>query len=1759
MGDMFNKQVDLSGIIKTIQDEVSKIHDVSENAGEAVGEGFNIGMEESAKQIQASSIKLESSFKKLGEKIKKQSQQLSTSIQGNPIKLKIDFSDVDMDSKRIQNRIQKLMEEFDTEELVHYDTKQSRQQFQDLITLSIKYDEKLSLLRKSMQDLKTPQDTLKNLQQQYILVKQIGDIYNFLDKQTDKMLPSKMPSAMFDSYELSSAIKMLSDFTNGVQAAESKMDFSGVVQQLEEIKKIINELKIAFEPLTNAFTDGDNALSKMVTTSITDLDKLIQKFNELYQMVDTISNKQFNVNNIISNGNNTQNDLDQIRQFRKEAKELYSQVQDLYVESATTGNKIKSTPWGFNEVLNFSRIMGDFDFNDLGKRIKSRSAASLAIVVDELAEWKRILLQFNELRNKTEAGSFDSSKYKSTVSKTDNTTTSKKGTESVVDESVIDDNDILNKVKILSEQVMAEFASIRNKMEEVFDFSTLNFNDEFIKSQIEQIYQQFVELQSKINALDFSITSFGIVAPKDPKQDQNNDVAPTQQSKNVNDVLEKAYNKFLNLTGKKSSAIFRGQLDNIAPILESDITLLERFDASVDSIDDSGALKDIVSEFANIKDSITSSVEAVKTFDNVADNSIQVDTTATQNEFKEVTTIVDNYGRELDEVHSKLLGTSKMMNIQGKLITLFHGSESDFDSFDISTSDRHSNNFGQGAYFYDNPSNSIGYGPVSQWFANVEKIFDTETKLSIDEIQTIYEKYKVQIKECFDINNLLDFESWVNKNPVGSLRSLADRLGLPTDNDLLKSLGYDAILNRGSDVNEYIILDESKIIKANSALKEQVSLITDIQEAKRMEENADPKRNFNKSIMDSWRAKQEDSSKTTDSGAEDIRSATEAIKEEGDAAELAAKQKEEFVEANKKVAASGTKTKAGVKEATEAIEEEGEAAEDSTKRIAMVQQANSSFETANKANIGDVVKLRGLSQADFELYAQEVAKSKGLTVDDISVRMGENGNMMLASVRMVNEELAQSITYTYKLMELEEGLTEAYLTGYTAKGNQNKALKIAAAAQKKADAERLKADKAKAKNNQWLIQQQSKLDTQERKYKYSNKSIDGSTSLMSTETSLADGVDKTIDSLTRHIKERIKLAMADGLTDDLKESILNDLRILQNEISVAQSVEYSATNMKASSVETNKKAYAEYLNAFEANAKKANVFGQMEDDIKSLRTELEKVSDSASMDQFIDNLKVARNKLQAEKAQYTAQEKESQAQQKQEQKQLKQLIADYKEYANIIERIQILINKSNLTGEDYSQAIFGLQSSANEKAAKMLNTYGVDVTSQDNLLDSLSNNNILTQEQMNTLLEEDIKHREKIVQLVREASDAETNASNKKYAQEQKNQNKQAQNYGKTQYNRELKYLETINAKATALEKDSGVSKLLNNKIQEYKNVFTRLENLRNTFSSDPKAFNNDRLKNDFQSAALEAENLRKEILGIFKESQKLANIPSDSLLGIKEINDLNLSEAKQEMINFIAEITDGQFKFEGFNAAGTEMYGVLDKGNGIIENVTIALDRGTNSLYAYQTGTKQVSNSWQKLGSTLKEGAMRIAGQYIGFHELFQQIRNGITSVKDIDLALTELKKVTDETDESYKRFLKTASNTSSVIGSTVSEFTNAAADFARLGYTVEESAKMAESAIIYKNVADGLDTIEESTESIISTMMAYGIAANDTMSIIDRFNAVGNAFAITSAGIGEAMQRSASALYAGGNTIDESIALITTANSVVKYVPRCYSNIAT
>lgn len=168
--------------------------------------------------------------------------------------------------------------------------------------------------------------------------------------------------------------------------------------------------------------------------------------------------------------------------------------------------------------------------------------------------------------------------------------------------------------------------------------------------------------------------------------------------------------------------------------------------------------------------------------------------------------------------------------------------------------------------------------------------------------------------------------------------------------------------------------------------------------------------------------------------------------------------------------------------------------------------------------------------------------------------------------------------------------------------------------------------------------------------------------------------------------------------------------------------------------------------------------------------------------------------------------------------------------------------------------------------------------------------------------------------------------------------------------------------------------------------------------------------------------------------------------------------------------------------------------------------------------------------------------------HKMQDAARQVYQNVVDIDTAMTELRKVTNETDATYTKFMENAANRAQRVGATISDTITATADFARLGYNLDDASSISDAALIYKNVGDGITDINDASESLISTMQAFNVQAKDSMKIVDEFNEAGNNFAISSSGVGEALQKSGAALAAANNTMEQSIALATTMNRVVQ-----------
>ena len=254
-----------------------------------------------------------------------------------------------------------------------------------------------------------------------------------------------------------------------------------------------------------------------------------------------------------------------------------------------------------------------------------------------------------------------------------------------------------------------------------------------------------------------------------------------------------------------------------------------------------------------------------------------------------------------------------------------------------------------------------------------------------------------------------------------------------------------------------------------------------------------------------------------------------------------------------------------------------------------------------------------------------------------------------------------------------------------------------------------------------------------------------------------------------------------------------------------------------------------------------------------------------------------------------------------------------------------------------------------------------------------------------------------------------------------------------------------------------------------------------------------------------------------------------------------------------IARITEYQAKFKETLKNTPQLAEQLEELNRQLAGGTF---KGTEA--DAQNRFVSLTNQIRQAGGeaeTLAQKIKRIFGEKLGYGIIAsaammarRSIREMYNNVVQIDTAITELKKVTEATDESYRKFLDGSAERAQKLGATISDVVTATADFARLGYNLEDASVLSDAATVYKNVGDGITDINQASESIISTMKAFGYEASNVMEIVDKFNITGNKFAISSGGVGEALLNSASALSAAGNTLDESIALITAANETIQ-----------
>lgn len=208
--------------------------------------------------------------------------------------------------------------------------------------------------------------------------------------------------------------------------------------------------------------------------------------------------------------------------------------------------------------------------------------------------------------------------------------------------------------------------------------------------------------------------------------------------------------------------------------------------------------------------------------------------------------------------------------------------------------------------------------------------------------------------------------------------------------------------------------------------------------------------------------------------------------------------------------------------------------------------------------------------------------------------------------------------------------------------------------------------------------------------------------------------------------------------------------------------------------------------------------------------------------------------------------------------------------------------------------------------------------------------------------------------------------------------------------------------------------------------------------------------------------------------------------------------------------------------------------------------------LSAFRAEVKAAGKDTLSLGDVFKNNLAKVS-QWIGattiIFKTWQTLREGFDVVKDLDNALIDLKKTTDATEEQYRSFYYTANQTAKELGASTKDIIQQTADWARLGYSLDEASTLSRNSAIFSAVSEDLD-LTEATDGLVSMLKAFKeLDVNDSLDgIISKINEVGNNFAVSNADIVDSLTRSSSAMAAANNTFEQTVALATAATEITR-----------
>lgn len=181
---------------------------------------------------------------------------------------------------------------------------------------------------------------------------------------------------------------------------------------------------------------------------------------------------------------------------------------------------------------------------------------------------------------------------------------------------------------------------------------------------------------------------------------------------------------------------------------------------------------------------------------------------------------------------------------------------------------------------------------------------------------------------------------------------------------------------------------------------------------------------------------------------------------------------------------------------------------------------------------------------------------------------------------------------------------------------------------------------------------------------------------------------------------------------------------------------------------------------------------------------------------------------------------------------------------------------------------------------------------------------------------------------------------------------------------------------------------------------------------------------------------------------------------------------------------------------------------NAINAEDTNAVRQIRDDFRLLQSEAKATGNIGKTFADSLRSSigtASKFVASYLSVYRVFNSLKEGVQTIVELDTALVDLQKTSTASFSQLNKFYKEANEIAKQYGTTTKQIIQGAADWSRLGFNLQDAQTMSKMSAQFTAISPGM-SVEESTNSLVSTMKAFGIEANDVLDgIMSKVNYLG------------------------------------------------------